>query len=65
MFVPCEDAPARNEVEERNATVITLNVTPQWRTGTQWAGDRLTTLTRTPGTNTFWRKPDPDEPKAA
>ena len=65
MFVKCADAPARNEIEARNATVTKLNVTPQWRTGTPWQGDRLTTLSRTPGTNTFFRKPDPDEPKAA
>jgi predicted nucleic acid-binding Zn-ribbon protein len=65
-FVACEKADARNAIEERNNTVSRINATPVWRSGTPWNGDRLISLDVTPGTNTFWRKPVPDDdPKAA
>lgn len=59
-FVKCADAPARNEVEERNATVVQLNVQPAWSSDTDrvWGGDRLKTVQRIPGTNTYMRSPD-------
>ena len=66
MFVKCEQADARNEVEARNATVTQLNASPVWRSGSPWGGNRLTSLDMT-GNNTFWRKRDTndDSPEAA
>lgn len=62
-FARCVVAP---EVAEREATVTRINTQVVWRSGTPWGGDRLTTLDRIPGTNTFMRKPDNDDtPKAA
>jgi hypothetical protein len=60
-FVACDEAAARNTIEDQKATVTALNVMPVWRSGTPFAGDRLVSVDRTPGTNTYWRKPDNDK----
>lgn len=64
--VPPEVAEREAEAAEREATVTRINTQVVWRSGTPWGGDRLTSLDRIPGTNTFMRKPDNDDtPKAA